>query len=95
MFYVNGKLYDYNGSNYSQNKTGITWNGNNTITTTGNLFDGANTALYVLGGPYGKGLTLPANSNSESNGFNGYISKLYVYNRALTPEHVAHLNTIR
>jgi len=95
MFYVNGTLYNYNGSNYSQNKPGITWNGSNTITTTGNLFDGANTALYVLGGPHGKGLTWPANSSSESNGFNGYISKLYVYNRALTQTDVTYLKNSR
>ena len=94
-FYVNGNLYDYNGSNFSGNQTSIIWNGSNTITTTGNLFDGKNTSLYVFGGPSSKGITWPSSSTKESHGFNGYISKLSIYDRALKPEDVKYLTSSR
>jgi len=89
QFYVNGVLTNYNGSNYSNDKPHIVWDKNTTITltkdsATSSLFDGANTKLYVLGGPPGTGITWPSNSSSQSNGFNGYISKLTIYNNALT-----------
>jgi hypothetical protein len=55
------------------------------------LFDGSNTTLYVLGGPPGTGITWPANSLTASNGFNGFVSQLIIYNSALTQSEVTYL----
>ena len=92
-FYLNGAIYNFNTSNSGALGGSVVYNGTDTITVTGALFNGANTTLYVLGGPSARGITWPANSTSQSHGFNGYIGRLNFYNKALTQSEITFLNT--
>ena len=54
------------------------------------LFNNNNYFLYVLGGPYPPGLTLPA-AELYSNGPESYVSQLTLYNTELTQSEVTYL----
>ena len=92
-FYLNGAIYNFNTSNSGALGGSVVYNGTDTITVTGALFNGANTTLYVLGGPSARGITWPANSTSQSHGFNGYIGQLTIYNTVLSQSDISYLNT--
>jgi hypothetical protein len=90
--YLNGVLNAYNTTDFSGDKTNIKYNSSNSaISVDGNLFDGSNTILYVLGGPYDRRITFPADANSYSNGFNGYLGELTIYNKALSTDEIRYL----
>ena len=93
-YHLNGNSVSrgYDRSDYSGlNNTPNIIDNSTDISVTGNIFDGANTILYVLGGPSSKGITFPAHSSSQSNGFNGYLGQLTIYNKALSTEEISYL----
>jgi hypothetical protein len=94
QLYIDGSLINFGGGNRSGNTANVSCTLDTpTITASALLFNGLNTTLYVLGGQSGLGITWPAASTSVSNGFNGYLSQLTIYNAALTSAEVTFLRS--